>query len=317
MKNLKKILGVFSCVAVALAASASLAYTTTTNYSFKKPAVNDPVDADQWGTYLNENFDSIDSLMPSMSANNTFGGTNTFSAVTTFSADIKVIDSINDTNNNEVIKLGTTASAVNEVTITNAATGNAPVISATGGDTNINLNFLTKGTGVYNFSATASQGTTVRFYEDTDNGSNYVGLKAADTLSGNVEFTLPSADGTSGQVVQTNGSGVLSFTTITQPDSDRLVSFFARFDGTAGSPTVADGYNVTSITKNGTGDYTINFTSTLSSANYAAIAMGAANTMPSFTATAPTTSAVRVQFKADDGGLTDCSYCSVVGFGGN
>ena len=36
-------------------------------------------------------------------------------------------------------------------------------------------------------------------------------FKPVDTLSGNVEFTLPSSDGTNGQFLKTNGSGVLSF----------------------------------------------------------------------------------------------------------
>lgn len=52
-----------------------------------------------------------------------------------------------DANGNELIKFGTTASAVNEVTITNAATASGPQISATGGDTNIDLRLLAKGTG--------------------------------------------------------------------------------------------------------------------------------------------------------------------------
>ena len=39
---------------------------------------------------------------------------------------------INDSNGNEVIKFGTTGSAVNEITVTNAATGNPPTIAATG-----------------------------------------------------------------------------------------------------------------------------------------------------------------------------------------
>ena len=41
-----------------------------------------------------------------------------------------------------------------------------------------------------------------------------VKFKPVDTLSGNVEFTLPSADGTNGQFLKTDGSGVLSFGTI-------------------------------------------------------------------------------------------------------
>lgn len=60
----------------------------------------------------------------------------------------KIDTSINDTNGNEVIKTPATASAVNEITAANAATGNAPTISATGNDTNINLKLVAKGTGV-------------------------------------------------------------------------------------------------------------------------------------------------------------------------
>lgn len=55
---------------------------------------------------------------------------------------------INDTNGNEAIKIGTTASAVNEVTVTNAATAGIPQIAASGDDTNISLNLKGKGTGV-------------------------------------------------------------------------------------------------------------------------------------------------------------------------
>ena len=54
---------------------------------------------------------------------------------------------VEDSNGNETLKLGSTASAVNELTVTNAATGNAPEISATGGDTNIDLKLKGKGTG--------------------------------------------------------------------------------------------------------------------------------------------------------------------------
>jgi hypothetical protein len=57
----------------------------------------------------------------------------------------------------------------------------------------------------------ATAGASIRLPEDTDNGSNYVALKAPDNLASNLTLTLPSADGTSGQVLQTNGSGVLSF----------------------------------------------------------------------------------------------------------
>ena len=57
----------------------------------------------------------------------------------------------------------------------------------------------------------STAGAEIRLPEDTDNGSNYVALKAPNTLASTLTFTLPSADGTSGQALVTNGSGTLSF----------------------------------------------------------------------------------------------------------
>ena len=52
----------------------------------------------------------------------------------------------------ELLKFSETASAVNEFTIANASTGNNPVLSATGGDTNVGLEFTAKGTGTIKFN---------------------------------------------------------------------------------------------------------------------------------------------------------------------
>ena len=45
-------------------------------------------------------------------------------------------------------------------------------------------------------------------------GGQYVALEAPATVSSSVTFTLPAADGTSGQVMQTDGSNALSFTDV-------------------------------------------------------------------------------------------------------
>lgn len=55
---------------------------------------------------------------------------------------------ISDSSNNELVSFTETASAVNQINLANAATGNAPVISALGSDTNIDLTLSSKGTGV-------------------------------------------------------------------------------------------------------------------------------------------------------------------------
>ena len=51
--------------------------------------------------------------------------------------------------------------------------------------------------------------------EDTDNGSHSVGLKAPNSIGSDVVFTLPVSDGSANQVIQTDGSGNLSFATST------------------------------------------------------------------------------------------------------
>jgi len=70
--------------------------------------------------------------------------------------EINRLSEINDADNNEVLKFGTTASAVNEITITNASTGNRPTVSATGGDTNVGISITPKGSGGVTVSGTLS-----------------------------------------------------------------------------------------------------------------------------------------------------------------
>jgi len=53
----------------------------------------------------------------------------------------------------------------------------------------------------------------IRILEDTDNGTNYVGLSVGN-VSTAYTLVFPNADGSSGQALTTNGSGVLSFTTL-------------------------------------------------------------------------------------------------------
>jgi len=64
----------------------------------------------------------------------------------------------------------------------------------------------------------ATIGGTIKFNEGSNNGSNWIALKAPNNISGstNTTFTLPDGDGTNGQFLQTDGSGNLSFGTVTQ-----------------------------------------------------------------------------------------------------
>ena len=64
------------------------------------------------------------------------------------------------------------------------------------------------------YGSTAGKTSELRFMELTASGQvNYVGFKAPDTIANNIIWTLPNVDGTTGQVLATNGTGTLSWAT--------------------------------------------------------------------------------------------------------
>ena len=67
-----------------------------------------------------------------------------------------------------------------------------------------------------NVGNNATTGGSLQLKEGTNNGSHHVQLKAPNALAANVTFTLPTADGSADQFLKTNGSGALSFGTVTQ-----------------------------------------------------------------------------------------------------
>jgi len=130
---------------------------------------------------------------------------------------------IADENGNEQIIFQTTSSAVNQFDITNAATGNAPEISATGGDTNISLKLTPKGsgqvlldgnvgieTGVIDLKNGGSE-SNIKFYCEVSN-QHYVELKspAHADYSGNITVLLPVTAGTLALTSQIPTSGISS-----------------------------------------------------------------------------------------------------------
>lgn len=78
---------------------------------------------------------------------------------------------------------------------------------------NGNIIIRPNGSGAVLVGGNSTQATELRFMEDSDNGTNYVALKVADALAASTTYTLPTADGTSGQLLSTNGTGTLSWAT--------------------------------------------------------------------------------------------------------
>jgi hypothetical protein len=171
----------------------------------------------------------------------------------------KIGTSILDTNGNELFLLTATASAVNELTLANATTGNSPVLSATGDDSNIGITLTPKGTGEVviaagnlnygatavtatgaelNYSDLATLGTTAASKVITADANNLTTVSGAvanveDTLTDGATITWDVIDSPVAKVTLA-GNRTLSAPSGTTPIAGQFVSLLIIQDGTGG-----------------------------------------------------------------------------------
>jgi len=164
---------------------------------------------------------------------------------------------IADENSNEQIIFQTTSSAVNQFDVTNAATGNAPSISATGDDTNIDVAIIPKGSGetkvgTGSADATITSSGAHNLILDTNSGTNSGNITITDGSNGNITLTpngtgdvVASADtltvGDSGAAATINSNGAGTLTVTTGGASDLILN--TNGGTSAGTVTLTDGSN--------------------------------------------------------------------------
>jgi hypothetical protein len=104
----------------------------------------------------------------------------------------------------------------------------------------VNTTFMPKAGGTFSGDVSFSGGSDIRFIE-TGGGTDYVAFQAPASIAASVTWTLPSADGGSGQVLSTNGTGTLSWadassaTTVTTTSDNTDTTRYLVFSSSAQS----------------------------------------------------------------------------------
>jgi len=149
------------------------------------------------------------------------------------------------------------------------------------------------------------------------------GAPSANDMPGRLVFST-TADGASSPTERFRISNDGSFSSVIPGGSTLYPRFGCRawvnFNGT-GTVAIRASGNVSSITDNGTGDYTVNFTTAMPDANYCAVVTGSSTdqgtgciVMDILGSTAPTASAIRVLSEASAGPNVDSEFSNVVIF---
>jgi hypothetical protein len=222
--------------------------------------------------YLNGT-DAVDLATVNLTAPQTL----TNKTLTTPTLTSPVINEIDDSNGNEQIIFTATASAVNEVTVANAATGNDPTFTASGSDTNIGLDFIPKGTGAVTFlgtgkiqavkekvtvTAVASTGTinydfltqAVLYHTTVATGQFTINLRGSSSTT--LNNMLSVGESVTGAFLNTNTTFYVSTITIDGSSTNVVLEYQGGSAPTSGNAGI-DVYSFTAIKTATTPAYTI------------------------------------------------------------
>ena len=187
------------------------------------------------------------------------------------------INEIDDNAGNEFIIFSKVTTAVNEVTIENAATGNNPNFTASGSDTNVGINFTPKGTGAVTFNGTgkiqaikekvtvtavATTGLTqfdflnqaVLYHTTVATGQFTINLRGSSSTT--LNNMLSVGESVTGAFMNTNTTFYVSTITIDGSSTNVILEYQGGTAPNAGNAGI-DVYSFTAIKTSTTPAYTI------------------------------------------------------------
>lgn len=280
--------------------------TTTTTFALNKPTVGG--DDGTWGTDWNTNADKLDDLLDGTTAIKPnlseglwkVGGV----AVTASAAELNILDGVTNTVTAAEISYLDGVTDLIQVQLNARQPLDSQLTALAALSTSGILS--TNGTSVFARTLIAGTGITI---------SNAEGGTGNPNIAASIASQAEAEAGTDNTKVMTplRLRNALNATGTAPTYACRA---WVNFNGT-GTVAIRASGNVSSITDNGSGDYTVNFTTAMSDANYCAnISLGSsgalAATIGTISGVAPTASALRFDARATNtGALTDPVYASV------
>jgi hypothetical protein len=140
-------------------------------------------------------------------------------------------------------------------------------------------------------------------------------------ISGDVTGTASFDGSANATIAGTIANNAVTAAKLGTTERKQIAKAWVNFDGTTATPsTIRSSYNVSSITKNGTGDYTVNFATATADANYSAVASANITSLPDYASIqvggTQTASAIQIRTgNRSSGVLSDCALVFVQIFG--
>lgn len=208
-------------------------------------------------------------------------GDGVYRVIITDSNDVQI--DVKDDINSSTLVVNNPTDSVNNISITNTATGEDPIISSGGQDTNVGMRLTTQALG----SIKMETNSTVRATVD-ENGLNLASGVPADAILDEDDLVSDSntalatqqsiktyvdnnAVPAASQAEQEAGTEASKYVApATQQYHPSAAKAWINMDGT-GTISIRGSYNVASIADNGVGRYRINFSTAMSNANYSVV----------------------------------------------
>lgn len=169
-------------------------------------------------------------LMAQSSSTGVSLGTQTSGFLSVYSSSGAISFGTNGTSGQTQFNISHTASAVNYVQVTGAATGNQPSITAQGSDANINMNFQAKGSGTLIFNTNGAEQLRLGTIASTVNNITISGATATNAPALSVRGSDTNID----LALTPKGTGLVRFGTLTA-NADAPITGYITIKDSAGT----------------------------------------------------------------------------------